>query len=83
MMKPHAARTKHSIAVFLVVTMCSVHAQSLVGSVNALEGFGLELGIVNDGSCDVDDDMLAEFQRGAWTSLCYRVNGALEQLTYV
>ena len=82
-MKPHAARTKHSIAVFLVVTMCSVHAQSLVGSVNALEDFGLELGIVNDGSCDVDDNMLAEFQRGAWTSLCYRVNGALEQLTYV
>ena len=33
--------------------MCSVHAQSLVGSVNALEDFGLELGIVNDGSCDV------------------------------
>ena len=63
--------------------MCSVHAQSLVGSVNALEDFGLELGIVNDGSCDVNDDMLAEFQRGAWTSLCYRVNGALEQLTYV
>ena len=83
MMKPHAARTKYSIAVFLVVTMCSVHAQSLVGSVNALEGFELELGIGNDGSCDVDDDTLAEFQRGAWTSLCYRINGALEQLTYV
>ena|GEM_PF-6748224 len=82
-MRLNALRRNYSIAIFLVVTMCSVHAQSFVGSVNALEEFGLELGIGSDGSCDFGDETLAEFQRGEWTTLCYRVNGALRQLTHV